>query len=360
MHSRTSGARGVAARLLALVAASAAALAGAAAPARGCDPCAIYLTSEAREDQVGFRVGLAQQFTYFHTLKVNGETVPNPDNERIASSITQLMTGYEFLPRLSVQANLPIISRRYRRIEATGVDSGDTSGLGDMSLLFIGKPLSWSDLDRIAHLVLFAGLELPTGSTSFLKEEVPPPRCVPFPDPNACSQRLRVALPPDVRPHHGSGPPSGIHGHDLTLGSGSVDGILGTQLFGAWDRWFATASLQYAIRGSGAYGYRFANDILYAGGPGAYLLAGDQLWGAPYSLRLQLLLSGESKGTDKVEGQSVGDTGITTLNLGPVIGFAWGLHLATELGAELPVLQNNTQLQIVPDYRLRGGFTWRF
>ena len=66
MLSRTTGARRghwPAARALALVAATAAAQLGVPAPARGCDPCAIYTTTEAREDQTGFRIGLGQQFT---------------------------------------------------------------------------------------------------------------------------------------------------------------------------------------------------------------------------------------------------------------------------------------------------------
>jgi hypothetical protein len=163
-----------------------------------------------------------------------------------------------------------------------------------------------------------------------------------------------------VRPRHANGPPSGVHGHDLTLGSGSVDGILGVQVFGSWERWFATASFQYLIRGTGAYDYRFANDLMFAAGPGAYLLTGDVLFGAPYTLRAQVQLTGETKGNDTIDGEDLGDTGITALYLGPVFGFAWGLQLSADIGAELPVLQNTTQLQIVPDWRLRGGATWRF
>jgi hypothetical protein len=358
---RTICARGdrlAAARALALVAVTAAALLGVPAPVRGCDPCAIYTTTEAREDQTGFRIGLGQQFTYFHTLKNDGVTVPNPDNEKIASSITQLMVGYNIFPRFGLQLNVPIINRSYTRVVASGVQNGDVDGFGDLSLLAIGKLVSWTDLERIAHVVAFAGVKLPSGSSSFLKEEVPPPPCIPFPDPTSCNQRVHV--PPDLYPHHGTGPPSGVHGHDLTLGSGSVDGIIGAQLFGSWARWFATASIQYAARSEGAYDYRFANDLLFNVGPGAYLMAGDVLYGAPYALRAQAIFSGETKGTDSIEGIRVGDTGFTGLYLGPYFGFAWGTHLNLELGADLPVLQNTSGLQIVPDYRLRGGIAWRF
>lgn len=351
------GGRRATARALLLVAMGAAAL-GAVVPARACDLCAVYTTSEAREDQTGFRVGLGQQFTYFHTLKNNSETVPNPDGEKIASSITQLLVGYNVFPRFGVQLNVPIISRDYRRVEASGVKDGNVAGFGDLSLVAIGKLFTWSDIDRIAHVVAFAGVKLPSGDPSFLKEEVPPPPCIPFPDPSACERRVRV--PPDLYGHHTNGPPSGVHGHDLTLGSGSVDGVIGAQVFAFWQRAFATGFIQYMARNVGAYDYRFANDLMFAVGPGAYLWTDHLLLEAPYTVRAQVMLSGETKGNDSVEGMRLTDTGFTALYLGPVFAFDWSTHLAAELGAELPVLENTTQLQIVPDYRLRGGVTWRF
>lgn len=359
MSSRTTcvrGGRRAVARALAAAAALASAFA--VAPAHGCDLCAIYTTTEAREDQTGLLLGIASQYTYFHTLQLDGEEVPNPAGEKIASSISQVFIGYNFFPRFGVQLNVPVISRDYRRLLASGVDDGNVTGFGDLSLLAIAKVFTWSELDRIVHVDAFAGVKLPSGSPSFLKEEVPEPACVPFPDPTACGARLVV--PPELHAHHDSGPPSGVHGHDLTLGSGSVDGVIGAEVFLNWRRAFATAFIQYMARNEGAYDYRFANDLLFAAGPGAYLLAGDVLFGAPYTLRAQVLLSGETKGNDSIDGVTETDTGITSLYLGPAFGFGWGTHLAAELSADLPVLLNNTQLQIVPDYRLRGGISWRF
>src|SRR5690606_15982793 len=109
-----------------------------------------------------------------------------------------------------------------------------------------------------------------------------------------------------------------------------------------------------------AFDYRYANDLLFSGGPGLYLFAGHLLGGQPWALRAQALLSGETKGTDSIDGQRVGDTGYTGLYLGPALGFAWGVHLGAELALDAPVLQHNSGLQIVPDYRLRGAATWRF
>jgi hypothetical protein len=326
--------------------------------AQGCDLCAIYTTVELREEQTGLRVGLAEQFTYFHTLKDDGVTVPNPDGERLASSITQLMVGYNFLSDLGAQLNLPIIARDYRRVEVGGVVDGDEEGIGDMSLLANYTPLRWADLEIVAHLTVLGGLKFPTGNPDRLKEEEQETEpCIPFPDPEACAHRHGAR----IRPHHGpNDPPSGIHGHDLALGSGSVDGVVGAQTFGSWRRLFATASVQYLARTEGAFGYQYANDLLFNAGPGFYLLLGDNWLGEAYALRAQVLLSGETKGSDSLDGEPVGDTGFTGLYLGPVFGFTWGTSLAADIAAELPVLQNTAQLQIVPDYRLRGGVTWRF
>lgn len=337
---------------------------GAIAPAHGCDLCAIYTTTESREDQTGPYVGVGEQFSYFHTLQEGGVEVPNPNGERISSSITQFVMGYNVEPRIALQINLPLINRDFRRLTRDGIQNGDVFGVGDMSLLGLVKPWSYVDLDRVAHVVGFAGIKFPTGSTSFLAEEAAPP-CIPFPDPNQCSPQsarlqLGVPLPPRLQAHHMIGVPSGVHGHDLTLGSGSYDGIVGAQLFGSWKRAFAAASVQYLIRSTGAYGYEFANDLLWAGGPGVYVLTGDSLFDAPYTLRVQALLTGESKGNDSLNGKTEGDTAITALYLGPMFAFAWSTHLNSEIGIDFPMLQNNSGLQIVPEYRARGGVTWRF
>lgn len=330
--------------------------------ARACDLCAIYTTTEGREAQTGPRLGIGEQYTDFGTLKNNGETFPNPFGEFLRSSITQVFAGYNFFPRVGVQLNLPIIVRSYRRVLQAGVMDGSVSGIGDMSLIANVRALSYFDTARVAQLVLIGGLKFPTGDPAFLSEEVPPPPCIRFPDPTICNpQGARLArLPVGIRPRHTTGPPSGIGGHDLTLGTGSVDGIVGAQAFGAWRRLYATAGIQYVARTVGAFDYQFANDLLFETGPGAYLLLGDNFLGDAYALGAQIVFSGETKGTDSIQGQTVTDTGITALYLGPSFRFTWGIHLAAEITADLPVLQNNTALQIVPDYRLRGGISWRF
>jgi len=80
------------------------------------------------ENRTGFSLGVAEQFTHFGTLQLGGEEVPNPADEHLESSITQLLFSYAPLPRLHFQLNLPIIVREYRRVEDDGVVSGTNRG----------------------------------------------------------------------------------------------------------------------------------------------------------------------------------------------------------------------------------------
>jgi len=119
--------------------------------------------------------------------------------------------------------NLPLIYREFKRPEGFTIDRGTESGPGDIALLlksvffhyaspgqrtfeFAGKnPVAVEhEPDFAISAILLTGIEFPTGDTSRLEEEF-----------------HEVNVP--------GAPPSGIHGHDLTLGTGSFDGIFGEQ-----------------------------------------------------------------------------------------------------------------------------------
>jgi hypothetical protein len=312
-----------------------------AAPTVACDICAIYTATEMRESRTGFRAGVAEQYSDYSTERLNGEEVPNPHGERLHSSITQVVLGYQLLPRVGLQLNLPIISRTFRRFHDGRNERGDETGVGDLSL--VANVLAF---DRVSDNSLFrfsllGGLKLPSGDPDRIKEEL------------------------EEGHHHEDGvdgagdghaeESSGLHGHDLALGSGSVDGIVGGSLFFSWHRLFVSSGLQYAVRTEGSFDYQYANDLTWSGGPGAYLLLTHD-----HTFSVQGVLSGETKGKDTLKGVKAGDTAITALYAGPSFSFTWGTALSAELAADLPVVQNNTQLQLVPDYRLRGAAIWRF
>lgn len=332
--------------------------AGVAPPARACDVCAVYTATELRERRTGFRLGVAEQITSFTTLQRDGEEVDNTAGERLLSSITQVIAGYGITPRLGVQLNIPLISRTFRRVENGRLTSGDETGIGDLSL--IGQALAYSTVseESVFRFSVLGGVKFPTGDASPLAEELPAVQA----SVSAAGTRRSVA----VRPRHASPAPmddphgdppleSGIHGHDLALGSGSYDGIVGGQLFWSWKRLFATAGGQYAIRTEGAFDYQFANDLTWLAGPGAFVLLAPT-----YSLGVQGVFSGETKGNDQQLDVKFDDTAITALYVGPQFLFTWGTSLDAEVAADLPVVERNTGLQIVPDFRVRAAMAWRF
>jgi hypothetical protein len=301
-------------------------------PVFSCDLCAIYAASQAHgEVGHGFFAGVAEQFTHFGTVQVDGHEMPDPSRQFLDSSISQLFTGYNFTDRLGVQFNLPVIYRSFRRPDSMGgIETGNESGIGDCSVLVTFVPCAVHKKNYAFNWNILGGVKLPTGSSDRMKEEL-----------------NEVEKP--------AGPPSGIHGHDLTLGTGSFDGIVGTGIFGRWQKFFLSANVQYALRTKGDFEYRFADDLTWSGGPGYYMLLNDN-----YTLSVQAVVSGEHKDKDTFRGAQAVDTGMTAVYFGPEVSLTWGEHLAAYLVADLPVSLANTSLQTVPDYRIRGGVTWRF
>ena len=225
--------------------------------ARACDLCGCYtpqLNSMPKEEMSpsGFYAAVAEQFSHFGTVQFDDDEVANPTGQRLDSSITQFVIGYGINERFALQFNAPLIYRDFRRPEGFGIDEGTESGLGDVSLLT--KAVLWHfasaayrefkiegknpiaiehEPDCTASLIALAGIKFPTGDTSRLKEEF-----------------HEMEIP--------GAPASGIHGHDLTLGTGSYDGIFGAQASLRYKNFFAEADGQFTLRGDGAHDYHFA------------------------------------------------------------------------------------------------------
>jgi hypothetical protein len=297
----------------------------------------------------GLYGAVAEQFTHFGTLQFEGHEVDNPTDQHLDSSITQLVAGYTINSRLAVQVNIPLIYRSFRRPEGFAIDTGTESGLGDISLL--GKvvlfhleagakreldfsdPKSprWirSEPDFTFSGLFIGGIKFPTGDSSRLEEEF---------------HEVEIE----------GAPASGIHGHDLTLGTGSYDGIFGEQASLRYKNFFFQQDLQFTLRGDGTHQYHFANDLSWSGGPGYYLIRNPRA-----IVGLQAVISGEYKDVDRFRGKAAEDTGITSVFAGPRVLVSLG-KLSAELGAEFPLSIDNTALQAVPDYRLSGAIAIRF
>jgi hypothetical protein len=323
--------------------------------ARACDLCACYTPNGdiVPDKPTAFYLSVAEQFTRFGSLRDNGHEIHNEVDQYLNSSITQLVLGADLInDKLTLQLNVPFIYRSFKRPEGLEIENGSVSGLGDLSLLLnyqlfkfesggsapaqpsakgakaVTLPAS-GGADFSTSLNLIAGLKFPTGDSDRIGEE--------------------------LEEHEIEGAPeSGIHGHDLTLGTGSWDGVFGAQSFTRYKAFFVEADIQYTVRSSGRFGYRFANDLTWAAGPGVYFLREGSS-----SVALQCALSGESKGKDRFRGESAEDTGITSMFIGPRLLATRG-SFSGEVGFDLPLILHNTALQAVPDYRIRAGLTFRF
>src|SRR5881227_889886 len=275
----------------------------------------------------GWYTAVGEQFTRFGTLQLDGREVANPTGQYLDSSITQLVAGYNINSRFAMQMNVPLIYREFRRPEGFEIQQGTVSGLGDLSLVLKTVLLSYAspaqrsfefyggknpvavehEPDLTASAVLLTGIKFPTGDSSRLEEEF-----------------HEIEIP--------GAPESAIHGHDLTLGTGSYDGVFGEQTSLRYKNFFAEANGQFTLRGDGAHQYHFANDLIWSAGPGYYLVRKrDTLVG------FQCVASGESKDVDRFQGRAAEDSGVTSVFIGPRV-IASHDQLSGELAAEFPVL----------------------
>ncbi len=303
-----------------------------------CDFCACDLPNMSIGHHAGWNVRVSEQFSHFGTLQQDGERIANPAAEHLNSSITQLIVGYDFANALGVQLGVPLIERSFQRWHHGVLDRGNVSGLGDVSFLAHWAPIHLQRSDILFTARIFAGLSLPTGDSRRVLEE------------GAESGGARGE-------GEGGGETiaSGIHGHDLALGTGSVSGIFGVDARLQWKRVFAVAGLEANVRTRGAYGYTFADEMGWHGELGAFLVDGDN-----FNLALSAECTGSSKGEDVFQGVRATDTSGTFVYLGPKVAVNWRKRYHADVAVDFPVLRENSGVQAVPDYRISATVGIRF
>ena len=148
-------------------------VAACAQPVLACDLCGIYAPSLTRvETERGPFAGIAEQFTHFGTVQVDGQKVNDPSHQYLDSSIAQLYGGYNFQHGLGLQFTAPIIYRAYKRPDSEGgIEQGTEAGLGDVALLGTYTPYRKLGDKFTLNWNLLAGIKFPTGNTKRLKEE---------------------------------------------------------------------------------------------------------------------------------------------------------------------------------------------
>jgi len=267
-------------------------------------------------------------------------------HQYLDSSITQLFVGYGITDKLTVQVNVPYIHRSFERPGHDGIDKGSVSGLGDLTALAQYTLLRRDREDTTFVWRALGGIKFGTGDSDRLQEELE----------EGDDDHSDAALASSKHEGHDhDGPISGIHGHDLALGSGSTDFLLGTSAFWRSGRWYGSGDLQYAIRRTGDFDYRFGNDLQWTVSGGRYLLLEHER-----TVSLQLNLSGEDKDYDELAGVKLDDTHARVLFLGPQLGLTFGPRWSLEVRAEAPIDTDNSAIQTTAAWRVRAAFVGRF
>lgn len=311
------------------------ALTTAAGSAQACDLCSVFVAERAQgTDSNSIQGGLSEQYTHFGTTRLDGAKVDNEAGQYLNSSNTQVFLSGQVRTNLALQANVPVLHRAFKRATGTGTEQGSESGIGDITVLAKFSALDRDFENGTLHVNLVSGLKLPTGSTARLREEL-----------------NETDFPPGATE-------SAVHGHDLTLGSGSYDVIVGGNTQYTVNRFVLPASIQYAYRTTGRYGYRFANDLAWQLAPGYYALLDHSRSGI-----VALAVSGELKGEDEFDNGGTHthaeDTGMKSVYVGPQFTYTAGETLSFGAGVDFPVVSKNTAFQIVPDNRIRLSLTAR-
>jgi hypothetical protein len=141
----------------------------------------------------------------------------------------------------------------------------------------------------------------------------------------------------------------------LALGSGSYDGVFGLTANARWKRWFLNGQFQYYLRTKGEAGFKYGDELIVSGGPGAYVFFGDS-----WTLSLQLNALYDTMARDELIGQVSNRTGQTAWYMGPFLAATFGEHFSANAGVDVPLRIANNGFQSVADCELRAGISVRF
>lgn len=315
----------------------------------GCDLCAIYRAADAKGDfGSGPTATLAMQHVAYRNAQFNGESFERPNEDFLDRWMIHLVAGWNFTENFGVSLNLPQVVQRYQRRELQNgilprTLRGTETGMGDASLAGRWRIFEHSGNEWNYSLNLMAGVKLPTGNTDWIED----------------LERQVLTYESLVGPGHSHDAfgqvVSGVHPVDLSLGSGSFDGIFGAASNARWRRAFFNAQLQYYLRSEGAGSYQNANDFMLSGGPGIFIWVSNRS-----TLSAQCQVAYETSGSDELLDRASTHMGMTAWYMGPVLVWTWKSQFSLLAGADLPVRIANRGFQNVANYRVNLSATYRF
>src|SRR4030095_1724268 len=116
--------------------------------------------------------------------------------------------------------------KSFRRLPATGIENGDETCVVDMTLLASVEPYSYIDGESFFRWSALLGVKVPSGDSGRLSEELEEDTGSEGATDDPWFPRGARGTPLDdggTAQHVPGDVPSGVHGHALTLGTGSTD-----------------------------------------------------------------------------------------------------------------------------------------
>jgi hypothetical protein len=291
------------------------------AAAQVCNYCArpFELTPTKKAD----RVHTGVQFQYIYRGYVEGATAnkETSKDEKVADTVINLYGQYDIDKDLSVEVNVPFISRAYSRYGPRENLSERETNLGDLVSIVSYNILSPRAKYDVITWQVRGGVKLPTGDSDYLRQEQ---------DPSIYNSSTLV------------------RGRDIAFGSGSVDIPLGTRVIYAEQGLFAFGDAGYILRTEGDYDYQYGNTLSLAGAFGGTVVSD-----ARRSVRLAGVLRWDDRAQDSLSGSSVANSGNSVLALGPAIEAVFRDALQAHFEITTPVFRDANGAQLLPDYQLQ-------
>jgi hypothetical protein len=301
--------------------------------AAACDYCLISQGISPLLTQNGAGLKVAQRYTRLDNVYSGTDKVDNPGVEEEYWT-TEVSGFYGFTDRFLVLVNLPLRKTRGdgELTEGPGGEperedmTGGATGMGDVSVLGRYTVYTRHTLDATTLLAGVFGVKLPTGSTS---------------------------------QHSDQGEYLDSH---LQLGTGSTDLLLGASANHVLGRYSVSANLLASITGEGETGdtrHRFGNSLNYDV-TGKYRVSPAVIGKSSNELFLSLGVNGEYRQHEKLDGDTVPDSGGHTIYLTPGIQYVAGVHWVFETTWQYAVYHDLNETQLGENYKLFASATYLF
>ncbi len=305
----------------------------ASARVAACEYCLIGQGISPLQTQTGAGLRLAQRYTLLDAVYAGDSELVNPGVKEEYWT-TEVSGFYSVSDRFLVLATLPIRKTKGdgELIVGPGGDperedtTGDARGVGDLSLLGRYTFYSRHTLDTSTLLAGVFGIKLPTGST-------------------------------DRRGDQGEY----LDSH-LQLGTGSTDLLVGVSVDHALGRYAISANLLASVAGKGETGddsHRFGNSVNYDV-TGKYRVTPAVYGASSNTLFVSLGVNGEYRAKEKLNGNTLPDSGGHTVYLTPGLQYQMAAHWILEATYQHAVYHDLNAMQLGENYKLFGSATYLF